>query len=390
VMIQNSLSFEESTPRPAGWPELAEVLNANNSADVNRWTALVENLSNSDAYFLPEYTRATAEIEQTEPLALIAGPPGERILAPVLVRHMSATFDDSKMEWLDAATPYGYGGLLNLSDRCGMEAIPSFFQQLHVWCASRRIVCCVIRLHPLLHALVDQQKWIDHAGPWRERLQVHHRGATYSIRLSEWNLELNQPANLRRDRKADMRLAARHVDVIRGMGSDDDIDAKLGIFTALYWEMTDRKRAESFYRFPEAYFEKLTKLGKRFGIVIAMHGTEPAGANLFLFGSRYAHGHLSVVNEIGRKYGTATLLNIEGARWARRAGCELFHLGGGLSRGDPLEEFKRSFGGPAHVYRYMTFIADPERFEIICKLPAAPWPYHLASSPVEAGEGNTA
>lgn len=361
--------------------QYTDILDANAALDVKRWIALVESSSDRDVYYLPEYVRASAEIEHTEPLAMIAGSPQGWTLAPLLVRRMSAGSGDSSLEWLDAGTPYGYGGLLNPLACICEKTVALFFHQLNTWCASRKIVCCVIRLHPFL----DQHNWIDRAGSWRERLLVHSKGPTYAISLSKWDEKLNQPSNLRRDRKADMRLASRNLHIIRGTGNDEDIDAKLSIFQPLYRSMMNGKKAEQFHRFPDSYFEKLTKLGKRFGIVIATHGIEPAGANLFLFGSRYAHGHLAAVSDVGRKYGATTLLNIDGARWARQLGCELLHLGGGLRPGDLLEEFKRSFGGPAYTYNYVTFVADPERFELISRLPDAPWPYHLASTADEAG-----
>src|SRR5271155_4698664 len=123
-----------------------ETLRAEGILDAKRWTMLVEHSSMPDVYYLPEYAQATAEIEQAEPLALITGAPPCRILAPLLVRHASATISGSTTEWLDASTPYGYGGVLNLSDRIQPETFQYFFHQLYAWCCDRRIVCCVIRL----------------------------------------------------------------------------------------------------------------------------------------------------------------------------------------------------------------------------------------------------
>ena len=356
-----------------------ETLWAEDIMDAKRWSMLVGSSTTPDVYYLPEYARATAEIEQAEPIALIVGAPSSRILAPLLIRRTSGTMNGSAMEWLDASTPYGYGGLLNLSDRIHPETFHDFFHQLHGWCSDRRIVCCVIRLHPL----IAQQDWFDPAERWQDRLQIHSRGSTASIELSKWSEKLDQPISLRRDRRADMRLAGRTLRVTWGNGEDDDVETKLDIFSGLYDKLIDYNRAESFYRFPRRYFTKLARLGKRLSIALAWHRDDPVGGNLFLVGSRYAHGHLAATNDAGRKYGASTLLIMEGARWARQHGCELLHLGGGMRPGDSLENYKRSFGGPTHVYRYLTFIADPNMFETIRGLPGAPWPYKLDPSRVE-------
>ena len=353
-----------------------ETLVADDGQDEKHWTTLVENSPTPDVYYLPEYARASAEIEQTKPLALIAGAAPCKILAPLLVRRASAAINGSITEWLDASTPYGYGGLLNLSDRIHPESFRYFFHQLKTWCTTRRIVCCVIRLHPL----IAQQDWFDPAEGWQDQLRMHSRGSTSAIELSAWNERLDQPTGLRRDRRADMRLANRTLRVTWGTGADDDAEAKLGIFAALYHKLIDRNGAESFYRFPKKYFQKLTKLGKRLGIALAWYEDEAVGGNLFLAGPRFAHGHLAATNDIGRKYGASTFLIVEGARWARRRGCELLHLGGGMKPGDSLEDYKRSFGGSLHVYHYVTFIADRKQFNKISGLPTASWPYNLLDS----------
>jgi len=367
LAVGEQLRMQETDP---------ETLIAADSRDEKRWAKLVEESSGPDVYYRPEYAQATAEIEETEPIALIGGAPDCQILAPLLVRRASAVVRDSSVEWLDASTPYGYGGLLNLSDSVHAKTFDYFLEQLSTWCANRRIVCCVIRLHPL----TAQQNWFDQEKGCGDRLQIHSRGSTNSIKLSEWNDRLDQPISLRRDRRADMRLADRMLHVTWGTGADSDAESKLGIFTTLYNRLIERNGADSFYRFPQQYFRKLAKLGKGLGIALAWYGEEPVGGNLFLAGPRYAHGHLAATNDLGRKYGASTFLIVEGARWARRRGCELLHLGGGMKPGDSLEDYKRSFGGLSHVYHYLTFVADRKQFNEICELPTPSWPYNLHDS----------
>jgi len=353
-----------------------ETLLTTNSLDVKRWTTLVERSPAQDVYYSPEYAEATAEIEQTEPIALVAGPPSCRILAPLLIRRTPATIKISRSEWLDASTPYGYGGLLGLSGHPHPDALHAFLYQLNDWCLGRGLVCCVIRLHPL----TAQNLWFHTNDYWSEQLQIHSRGTTSSIELAQWDGGLDQPCGLRRDRRADLRLATSTLRTTWTTGEAHDSTQSLNIFLALYEKLIERNGADRFFRFPESYFVKLKMLGSRLGIALTWYRDEPVGGNLFLAGPRYAHGHLAATNDIGRKYGASTFLIIEGARWARRRGCELLHLGGGMRPGDSLDDFKRSFGGPSHVYHYVTFVADRKRFDEICKLPFASWPYNLLDS----------
>ena len=364
-----------------------ETLWAEDIVDAKRWSTLVESSPMPDVYYLPEYARATAEIELAEPLAVIAGAASARMLAPLLLRRMSAMIDGSVVEWLDASTPYGYGGLLSLSasDLVHPEHIRVFVDQLSTWCADRNVVCCVIRLHPL----IGQQGWFQPMDYWRDRLQLHFRGATSSVELSHWDEKLDQPASLRRDRRADMRLAGRTLHVTWSTGNDNDADKKLGIFSTLYDELLRRTAAESFYWFPQSYFTKLRTLGSRMGLALAWYRDQPVGGNLFLSGASYVHGHLAATNDIGRKYGASTFLIVEGARWARRHHCELLHLGGGIRPGDSLEQHKHSFGGSSHVYHSLTLITDRKRFDEICSLPTLSWPYNLGGSIIHPGKKPT-
>ena len=112
---------------------------------------------------------------------------------------------------------------------------------------------------------------------------------------------------------------------------------------------------------------------------MAWHGEEPVAAAIFLRGKRWAHYHLAGSTAEGRQYKASTLLVNEGARWAHEAGCELLHLGGGLAEDDGLARFKFSFSDKSFDYHTLAVLSDSEEYQRLCKLPAAPWPYSLAS-----------
>jgi hypothetical protein len=351
-----------------------ETLRTKNPADVHRWATLVQKSPARDVYYLPAYVQASTEMEQSDPVAIVGGSDPCAILAPLLIRRMSVAVDEQpRTEWKDACSPYGYGGLLGLSTtrKVDKSDVRSFLKDLQNWCSENRLVCCVLRLHPLM----CQESWF--AGDWPVGKLVF-RGPTSAIDLNDWNDSLNQPSSLRRDRRADMRSAGRVLHVTWNQGDDRDAHANLDLFSRLYNQNLDRLDAEMFYRFSPGYFYRLAALGEHLGIALAWSGEEVVGGNLFLLGWRHAHGHLAGTNQIGRKYGASTLLLVEGSRRARQRGCELLNLGGGMRSGDSLEDYKRSFGGPSHRYAFFMLIADPERFEHLCRIPNAPWPYSMS------------
>ncbi len=348
-----------------------ETLAAANPTDAERWSTLVSNSPTPDVYYLPAYVEAASKIEHAEPVAIVAGADSGKFLAPLLLRRMSAVVNNSKVDWTDASSPYGYGGLLRLSSNnpTGRRELRCFFDELRRWCSDRDVVCCVLRLHPLF----QQEEWF--APEEQKVLGMRFRGTTIAIDLENWDDARDRPVGMRKDRRYDLNAARRSLRVTWTSGEDHDAELNLSRFAALYEQAMEAHHADSFYRFPPSYFSRLALLGRHLGIAFAWLDDQLAGASLFLVGRDYAHYHLACTNEIGMKYKAATLLIVEGAKWARKQGCKLLHLGGGLAPGDSLEFFKFSFGSRLYRYAYLVIVVDPERFEQLSQIPNAPWPY---------------
>jgi len=324
---------------------------------------------------LPAYARASSEIEQSEPVALFGGPDSCKFLAPLLIRRMSAVVNGSRIDWTDACSPYGYGGLLPLAScqPTDLRDLRCFLDDLNAWCSAHDVACCVLRLHPLMR----QEKWFEPEKQRQKLLTMRFRGSTTAIDINDWDDVRNRPFGLRKDRRSDLNVARRSLRVTWTSGEDPSVQSTLERFSALYDEAMESRHADDFYRFPASYFSRLASLGSRLGIALAWLDDHLAGGSIFLAGDDYAHYHLACGNEIGMKHRAATLLVVEGAKWAKRRGCKLLHLGGGLNPDDSLEFFKCSFGGQMFRYAYLVSIGNPERFEQLCQMPNAPWPYRL-------------
>jgi hypothetical protein len=352
-----------------------EVLTASNPADTERWDTLVNRSPTPDAYYLPAYAWATSAIEHSDPVAIIAGRESSRFLAPLLIRPMSAVVNGCRIDWADATSPYGYGGLLPLSGSRPTEEhdLRYFLDDLRDWCSDRDVVCCVLRLHPL----VRQEEWFTPLDTRQKLVRIRFRGSTTAIDVKNWDDIRDRPISMHKDRRSDLNVARRMLRVTWTSGEDPDGQSTLDRFFAIYEQAMESHHADSFYRFPASYFSRLASLGCRLGIALAWLDDQLAGASIFLAGRDSAHYHLACGNEIGKKHRAATLLVVEGAKWARKQGCNMLHLGGGLRPGDSLEFFKCSFGGQLYRYAYLVSIANPDRFEQLCQIPNAPWPYRV-------------
>ena len=273
----------------------------------------------------------------------------ERALFPLLLRPLP--FGE---EGYDAATPYGYGGVLPLGPAGSLGSDPaSEVRQLRDWCVTNGVVCCLLRLHPLLGG-PDQLSGTDDVG-------IREHGPTTAVDPRRIDSASGRLEGMSKGRKADLTIARRELELSWEAGDD-----ALESFRAVYDGAMERLGAGEFYLFPPEYYRVLREgLGERLGVALALHDGAPVGGALFLADRRFAHYHLSGTTDAGRELKAGTLLVHAGAEWARTRGSELLHLGGGTSGADSLFSFKKSFGGDTFAYAFATLVADPERYDAL-------------------------
>jgi hypothetical protein len=322
-------------------------------ADDGRWEGLT---ADADVYFRPGYCGAYEAASHGRAVAVVT----EGAVFPLLLRPLP--FGE---EGFDAATPYGYGGLLP-RDASVTGAVPaSEVRQLRDWCVTAGVVSCLLRLHPVLGG-PRQLSGVDEPG-----LDIREHGPTTAIDLSR--LRNGRLEGMSKGRKADLTIARRELEL-----AWDGEDA-LEQFREVYDDTMRRVGAGEFYLFPPEYYRALRDgLHDRLGVALALLDGEAVGAALFLAGPRFAHYHLSGTAEAGRELKAGTLLVHAGAEWAHARDCELLHLGGGTTGADSLFAFKKSFGGETYTYAFATLIADRDRYKALvarrAEEPEAPRP----------------
>jgi serine/alanine adding enzyme len=313
--------------------------------DDRRWEELVDGSEVPDVYHRPGYCRAYDAAGHGQAVAVVT----EQALFPLLLRPLP--FGE---EGFDAATPYGYGGVLPLGpDTSFTGSDPTTeVRQLRDWCVTAGVVSCLLRLHPLLGG--PRQL----AGVDARELDIREHGPTTAIDLSR--LHDGRLEGMSKGRKADLTIARRELEV------SWDGDGALEQFREIYDSTMQRVGAGEFYLFPSEYYRALAEgLGDRLGVALALLDGEPVGGALFLAGGRFAHYHLSGTTDAGRELKAGTLLVHAGAEWARERGGELLHLGGGTGGADSLFAFKKTFGGETYTYAFATLVADRERYDAL-------------------------
>jgi hypothetical protein len=308
-----------------------------------RWERLVDGSPTPDVYYRPGYCSAYEVAGHGQAVAVAT----ESALFPLLLRPLP--FGE---EGYDAATPYGYGGVLFTEPGPVKSAD---LRQLRDWCFANGVVSCLLRLHPLLGGS-EQLSEIDEAG-----VEIREHGPTTAVDPRRVDPVTSRLLGMSKGRKADLTIARRELELVWGEGVD-----ALEQFRHVYDGTMERLGAGGFYVFPGEYYRALADgLGEGLGVALATHEGEAVGAALFLADQRFAHYHLSGATDAGRELKAGTLLVHAGAEWAAERGCELLHLGGGTSGADSLFAFKKSFGGESYAYAFATLVADRDRYDAL-------------------------
>jgi len=155
------------------------------------WRMLVNRSPSPDIYFRPEYLRVSETLGDGKTVALVCNCDSLRVLCPLMVRREPRVSD--------AFTPYGYGGLLLLSSApATSEGVFRILECIRQWCNSERLVCCVLRMHPLL---ADR---FCLSGLNNANFIVRKHGETIALDLTQWNTIHQRIATLKKGRISDL------------------------------------------------------------------------------------------------------------------------------------------------------------------------------------------
>jgi len=337
----------------------------------DRWDELARQSPSFDTYHRSSYVLATAGVENSQALGIVISSSDQQYLLPMLLRPLCGP---DRQSWLDASTPYGYGGVITL----GSDAAPNgsdLFNYLREWCRERNLLTCILRSHPLL-----PQDWLL-AAKEVEFASVTRLGQTTSVPLFAWDEDRQCPIGMSKGRRSDLSLARRNLRITWNEPSQQTNTLEsFRIFRGLYEATMQRVDATEFFHFPWSYYERLSMLGTDVGVAIAWHGNRAVGGAIFMAGPSFAHYHLSASDDTAHSYKASTLLVVEGAKWARERGCRRLHLGGGMLANDSLMRFKQSFGGEPHKFAHIMIIGDRERYHSMCSVEGSPWPYEQKRS----------
>ncbi|HEX2097268.1 MAG TPA: GNAT family N-acetyltransferase [Solirubrobacterales bacterium] len=259
--------------------------------------------------------------------------PQAALLAPLIVREIPGT------EERDAVSPYGFPGL-SVTD-CGVD---------HTGTGS-------IPQSPLEPGAVD---W---SATGLVSLFVRHTlGLPPLAGATERNVvQIADPELPRKSRGSDRNQVNRNrragYEVSLVPGPQTTAEQRAG-FHAVYEQTMRRTDAGERYFFAPAYFDRLLESPRSWLALAHAPGGEVAAASLLVRSDGFLHYYLSGSADPWLR--DSPMKNVISALvdFSEEENLPL-NLGGGIVRGDRLEEFKRGFANREQVWRTSEIVCDP-------------------------------
>jgi Acetyltransferase (GNAT) domain len=274
------------------------------------------------------------------------------LLAPLIVREIGDGPDR------DAVSPYGYPGFSVNGDAAltgPPERVRSFPELLRQSANSSE----------------GDPGWLDPAEVDLSRTGLvsvfirHRLDLVPLVGSTERNVvQIADPALPPKSRPTDRRQVRRNleagytVELLPGAATSA---AQRAAFLDLYEQTMRRAGAAPHYFFGASYFDRLLPAERTWLAIAADPEGVPAAASIACVSDGYLHYYLS--GSADSHLSDSPMKNVV-ARLTEHAG-ELdlpLNLGGGITSGDALEEFKRGFANRTLVWRTSEIVGDPERY----------------------------
>jgi hypothetical protein len=264
---------------------------------------------------------------------------GAELLAPLLVREIG---DGPER---DAISPYGYPGLTPGSQQ-GPSPLPGT---------------------TLLGALDPAS--IDFSATGLVSVFLRHTlGPPPLAGATERNVvQIADPELPPKSRPSDRRQVRRNLDagyeVALVPGAETTAAQRAG-FLDLYEQTMRRTAAARHYFFGAAYFDRVLAADGTWLAFASAPGGELAAASLAAASDGYLHYYLSGSGDSHLR--DSAMKNVLARLIDHSAALGLpLNLGGGISPGDPLEEFKRGFANREQPWHTSEIVCDPQKYKLL-------------------------
>jgi hypothetical protein len=272
------------------------------------------------------------------------------LLAPLIVREIGDGPDR------DAVSPYGYPGftVIGAAPVDGPERVRSSPDHLRESANA-----------PAREGLVDPADADFHRSGLVSVFIRHRLDLVPLAGSTERNVvQIADPALKPKSRPSDRRQVRRNLGAgytVELVPGDATSTAQRAAFLDLYEQTMRRTDAAPHYFFGTAYFDEIFGAERTWLALATDPEGVPAAASLACVSDGYLHYYLS--GSADSHLGDSPMKNVVARLVEHATELDLpLNLGGGISAGDALEEFKRGFANRTLAWRTSEIVCDPERY----------------------------
>jgi hypothetical protein len=296
------------------------------ATDSEAWRSAMSVFGEIDPSYLPEYHLAySLRVPRSRPVLWVAQQSGQRLVYPFLLTPVVMNTADTG--FYDISSVYGYTGPLATTDDPAFLA--EAWRQFDDYAASQRIIAEFVRFSPFNHT--------ERFAHPKTSLMANRLLAVSNLPASEETLLQKLGSKTRNMlRKAERAgLVARELTLSEGLAD----------FRNLYHETMERNQAPVFFRYDDAYWQHLLKLGKDgLRLFAVFHEQRMVAASMAVVHGQSALYHLGASKPDYARLGAGNLSLYAMSVALMQTGVTFINMTGGRTQAedDPLLLFKKS------------------------------------------------
>ena len=320
------------------------------------WKSAVESHGITDVYFQYEYVAPMATHFDAEPILIDYCDDNGGFVYALLVMDIAK---DKKFKgllpektWFDAETPYGYGGHCFYGKmKFDNDSVFQCRRLLREALAGRGIITQFIRFYPLMFKEGKSSLIVDKYDTYKSTIYMDTKDEETILA----NLDSQYRRKIRKAREAG-------VEILYDKGEN------VQEFIRLYNMTMNKHNAEDLYYFTIDYYKRLLKgFNNNIEIFYAIYNGVVVGASIFIYDKENMHFHLGGRDFLAPNIHFENLLMVEAAKWGAKHRIRKLHIGGGLTEGDSLFQYKKKFNrsGILPFYIGRTIVDEVKYNELI-------------------------
>lgn len=309
----------------------------------------------TDIYFDKNYGKLYEQAENGEAIYWTYVGEEGKVINQFIKRKIPC---DSKNEFYDIVTPYGYGGPIIESINEGytkQQLVEAFETSFSDYCEKNKIVSEFVRFHPICNNALDFQN-IYNSQCIRQTLGTNLKDYEDPV-IEEFS----------KGCRKNIRRAIANGISWKVTKAPHDIKN----FREIYYSTMNRNNASEFYYFNDKYFQDCMNFFKdNILLVEAIYEEKTIAAGFYFVFEETIHIHLSGTLTEYLYLSPAYILRYATTIWGKENGFSLIHHGGGRSNSvdDSLYLFKKQFAQKTNFDFYIgKKIWNKKKYDELCE-----------------------